>query len=130
MSITEKQIENQILTYLANKRIFAWKVQSVGVYDPTKGAFRRKPANHINGVSDVLSCLSDGRFLAIEVKKPYISKKTMQIKYRTQEELEKLASEDQVKFINKIKSLGGIAFYADSVDIVEDQLLLYGVLSK
>lgn len=128
VSITEKQIENQILTYLANKRIFAWKVQSVGVYDPTKGAFRRKPANHINGVSDVLG-LVDGKFLAIEVKKPYVSKKTMQFKYRTQEELEKLASEDQVKFINKVKSLGGIAFYADSIDVVEDQLLLFGVIA-
>ncbi|MEY3182230.1 MAG: hypothetical protein RLZ35_215, partial [Pseudomonadota bacterium] len=25
VSITEKVIENQILTYLANKKIFAWK---------------------------------------------------------------------------------------------------------
>lgn len=129
VSITEKQIENQILTYLANKRIFAWKNQSVGIYDPRKGAFRKKPANHINGVSDILG-LADSRMLCIEVKKPYISKKTMTIKYRTQEELEKLASDDQVRFINKIKSLGGIAFYADSVDIVEDQLLLFGILTK
>ena len=128
MSITEKVIENQILTYLANKKIFAWKVQSVGIYDPSKGSFRRKSANHINGVSDILGII-DGKFLAIEVKKPYISKKTMQFKYRTQEELEKLASEDQVKFINRIKSVGGIAFYADSIDVVEDQLMLFGVIS-
>lgn len=130
VSITEKQIENQILNYLANKRIFAFKNQSTGIYDPKKGVFRKKPANHINGTSDILGCLPDGRFFALEVKKPYISKKTMTIKYRTQEELEKLASDDQVKFINKIKSLGGIAFYADSVDIVEDQLLLFGILSN
>lgn len=128
VSITEKHIENQILTYLANKRIFAWKNQSTGIYDPTRGAFRRKPANHINGVSDILGIV-DGKFLAIEVKKPYLSKKTLQFKYRTQEELEKLASEDQVKFINNIKSLGGIAFYADSIDVVEDQLLLFGVIA-
>jgi hypothetical protein len=128
VSITEKVIENQILTYLANKKIFAWKVQSVGIYDPSKGSFRRKSANHINGVSDILGII-DGKFLAIEVKKPYISKKTMQFKYRTQEELEKLASEDQVKFINRIKSVGGIAFYADSIDVVEDQLMLFGVIS-
>ncbi len=125
-NITEKMIENQILTFLANKKIFAWKNQSLGVYDPKKGAFRRKPANHINGVSDILGII-EGKFLAIEVKKPYVSKKTMQFKYRTQEELEKLASEDQVRFINKVKSQGGIAFYADSIDIVEDQLLLFGV---
>lgn len=130
MSITEKQIENQALTYLRNKRIFAWKVQSVGIYDPTKGAFRRKPSGHINGVSDCIGCLPDGRILAIEFKKPYVSKKTGMISYRTQEQLEKLARPEQVEFINKIKALGGVAFYADSVEIVEDQLLLYGVISK
>lgn len=130
MSITEKQIENQILTYLKNKRIFAFKVQSVGVFDPSKRVFRKKPTDHINGVSDILGCLPDGRMLSIEVKRPYISKKTMTISYRTQEQLEKLASEDQVSFINTIKKQGGVAFYADSVEIVEDQLLLFGVISN
>lgn len=120
-------IENQILTFLANKKIFAWKNQSTGTFDPRKGVFRKsRNTHHINGVSDILGII-DGKFLAIEVKKPYVSKKTMQFKYRTQEELEKLASEDQVKFINKVKSQGGIAFYADSIDIVEDQFLLFGV---
>ena len=134
-NITEKQIENQILSYLQNKGIFSFKIQTTGVFDPTKGAFRKRPKHHIKGVSDILGCLSEGekgifpgRFLAIEVKKPYVSKKTGLISYRTQEQLEKMASPEQVEFINKIKSLGGIAFYADSVEIVEDQLLLFGVL--
>lgn len=129
VSITEKTIENQILTYLANKKIFTWKNQSTGTFDPRKGVFRKsRNVHHINGVSDILGIV-DGKFLAIEVKKPYVSKKTLQFKYRTQEELEKLASDDQVKFINKIKSLGGIAFYADSIDVVEDQLMLFGFIS-
>jgi hypothetical protein len=129
VSITEKMIENQILTYLKNKKIFAWKNQSQGTFDPRKGIFRKsRNPHHINGVSDILGIV-DGKFLAIEVKKPYISKKTMQFKYRTQEELEKLASEDQVKFINRVKSLGGIAFLADSIDTVEDQLILHGAIS-
>ena len=128
MSITEKIIENQILTYLSNKRIFAWKNQSTGTFDPKKGIFRKSNnSHHINGVSDILGCLPDGRILAIEVKKPYLSKKTMRFKERTQEELEKLASEDQVKFTNKIKSAGGVSFYADSIDVVEEQLRLYEI---
>lgn len=127
-NITEKQIENQILTYLESKRIFAFKIQTTGIYDPTKGSFRKRPKHHIKGISDTLGCLRDGRMLAIEIKKPYISKKTGLISYRTQEQLEKLASPEQVEFINKIKSLGGVAFYADSVEIVEDQLLLFNVL--
>jgi hypothetical protein len=121
-------IENQILTYLANKKIFAWKNQSQGTFDPRKGVFRKsRNVHHINGVSDILGII-DGKLLAIEVKKPYISRKTLQIKYRTQEELEKLASEDQIRFINRVKSLGGIAFLADSIETVEDQLMLHGAI--
>jgi hypothetical protein len=130
VSITEKIIENQILTYLANKKIFAWKNHSQGIFDPGRKVFRKsRNVHHINGVSDILGVI-DGKFLAIEVKKPYISKKTMQFKYRTQEELEKLASEDQINFVNRVKSLGGIAFFADSIDTVEDQLILYGVIAS
>lgn len=127
VSISEKIIENQMLAYLNNKRIFAFKNQSTGVFDPKKGTFRKsRNVHHINGVSDILGII-DGHFLAVEVKKPYLSKKTMQFKYRTQEELKKLASEDQIKFINKIKSEGGIAFFADSIDTLKDQLILNGV---
>ena len=130
MSISEKIIENQILTYLNNKKIFAWKNQSQGTFDPRKGIFRKsRNVHHINGVSDILGII-DGHFLAIEVKKPYLSKKTGQFKYRTQEELEKLASQDQVEFVNRVKSLGGIAFFADSIDTVEDQLILHGVITS
>jgi hypothetical protein len=120
---TEKQIENQILTYLRNKGIFVWKNQSTGVFDPTKKVFRKSSnPHHISGVSDILGILKDGRFLAIEVKKPYISKKTLKVKYRTQEELQKLASVDQVNFIEKIRLSNGVSFYADSLEVVEDQL--------
>ena len=54
----------------------------------------------------------------------------MQFKYRTQEELEKLASDDQINFVNRVKSLGGIAFFADSIDTVEDQLILHGAIAS
>ena len=122
-NITEKHIENQILTYLANKKIFCWKNQSVGLFDPNKKVFRRSNnVHHIKGVSDILGILPDGRFLAIEVKKPYVSRKTLQIKYRTQEELSKLASEDQISFINSVSSRNGVAFYADSLEVLKDQL--------
>jgi hypothetical protein len=122
-NITEKMIENQILTFLRNKGIFVWKNQSTGLFDPTRKVFRKSNnPHHISGVSDILGILKDGRFLAIEVKKPYVSKKTLKFKYRTQEELQKLASIDQVNFIEKIKLSNGIAFYADSLEVVEDQL--------
>ncbi len=68
--------------------------------------------------------------MAIEVKKPYISKKTLQVKHRTQEELEKLASEDQLFFLDTINKSGGIAFMADSIEVVEEQLELRRLKSQ
>ncbi len=119
MTITEKQIENDIITFLRKKGVFCWKNQSTGLYDPTKRTFRKAMGvNQLNGVSDILGIVN-GRMLAIEVKKPYISKKTMRVMERSQEQLEKLASDDQILFIKNITALGGVAFYADSIDLVK-----------
>ena len=129
-TITEKQIENQILAYLRVMKIYAWKSQTVGVFDPRKRVFRKSNNQyHINGVADILGVF-EGRFLAIEVKKPYISKKTLRVKSRTQEELFKLASPDQVTFINTINDRGGVAFIADSLEIVQEQLELRRLKSQ
>jgi Holliday junction resolvase len=123
--MTEKQIENQILSFLNKKGFFVFKVQSTGIFDPTKGIYRKSfNPHHIKGVSDIIG-IYNGVFIAIEVKKPYISKRTNTIKHRTQEELSKLASEDQRFFISKVRKNNGIAFIADSVTIVEEQLDLF-----
>ncbi len=102
----EKLIENQILHYLFRRGIFAWKNQSVGVFDPVKRIYRKSNNPfHIKGVSDILGILNDGRLLAIEVKTE---------KGR--------ASPEQQLFIQKIKDRGGIAFVARSVYDVEKEL--------
>ena len=125
--ITEKNIENAILTYLKAQGIYCWKSQTVGIYDPKRRIFRKSNnPHHINGIADILG-IYQGRFLAIEVKKPYISKKTNAIKHRTQEELEKLASDDQLVFLNHIKGRGGVAFMADNLDVVKEQLELWKI---
>lgn len=121
LQISEKEIENTILTWLRNKGVFAWKNQSVGVFNPRKNVFMKSHnPHHINGVADILGVI-DGKILAIEVKKPVYLKKTGW-KKRSQEDLEKLASDDQVLFVNNVRSLGGIAFYADSLEIVKENL--------
>jgi hypothetical protein len=113
--MTEKEVENLILEYLWNKGIHAWKNQSTGIYDPTRKVFRSRNKFQINGVSDILGCLNDGRFLAIEIKKPVKNP-------RTDERLFNLASEDQRKFINNVNKNGGLAFVADSLSVVIDKL--------
>jgi hypothetical protein len=37
--VPEKAIENQILHFLFKKKVFAWKNQSVGIFDPIKKVY-------------------------------------------------------------------------------------------
>ena len=108
---SEKEIENSILAYLqALPGCFAWKNQSTGVYDPTKGIFRKsKNKFHLNGVSDIIG-IYKGKFLAIEVKTPK----------------NKLRPDHQVSFIAQINMSGGLAFFATSVEEVKEKLLAPG----
>lgn len=104
---TEKDIENAILRYLeVVPGCFAWKNQSTGLYDPSKGIFRKAKSKYlINGVSDILGVYR-GRMLAIEVKTPQNKKRT----------------ESQNQFIETVINYGGIAFYATSVKEVDERL--------
>lgn len=105
--ITEKDIENQILTYLGIVGIFAWKNQSTGLYDPTRKVFRKSNSKHqIKGVSDILG-IFNGRMLAIEVKTPKTKNRT---------------TAEQKAFIDMVNSNGGIAFVADSIECVQKEL--------
>lgn len=64
----EKDIENAILEALQLvKDCYAWKNQSVGIYDPTKKSFRRRSKYQIKGVSDILG-IYKGKMLCLEVK--------------------------------------------------------------
>lgn len=100
--LKEKDIENQILAWLWSKRIFAWKNQSVGVFDPIRKIYRKSNNKfHLNGVSDILG-VYNGKFLAIEVKS----------------NSGKL-TENQKEFLERIKSYGGIGIVARSIEDVE-----------
>lgn len=104
--IKEKQIENSILSYLKTRGVFAFKVESTGLFDPTLGRFRRKNSVHrMVGVSDILGILPGGRFFAIEVKS----------------KVGRL-SEHQKKFLASVNEVGGIGFVARSIDDVEARL--------
>lgn len=94
----EKDIENRILRFCNVAGIFAWKVQSVGIYDAKKKAFRKSHnPYHINGVSDI-GAVFKGRGIACEVKD---EKGTL--------------SKDQRIYIAKFNDSGGIGFVARSL---------------
>lgn len=105
----EKIIENQIMHLLKLMGIFAWKNNSVGVYDPIKKIYRKQNGTyHMNGVSDIL-CIIEGRFVAIEVKTP-----TGKI------------SPDQKMFILNVLKEGGVAFVARSrMDVFKNLQLFF-----
>lgn len=95
------------MEYLHARGIFVWRQNTGGVYDPRKGIFRR---NHsINGVSDILGILPDGRFLAVECKS-----KTGRVR------------KEQDEFLDEIARRGGFATVVRAVDELEADLKEFG----
>lgn len=103
---TEKSIETEILNYLSSQKdVFAWKVNSVGIFDEKTGVYRKPNSPFIlNGVSDILGIHSSGKMIAIEVKKSSSSKR----------------SSGQVAFVSKINRMGGFACFASTIQEVMD----------
>ena len=103
----EKDIEKAILQYLEFLlSCFAWKSVTAGYFDTKTKSFKKQRNKYaINGVSDILG-VYQSRFLAIEVKRPGNNKRT----------------KEQDSFIQMIKSQGGIAFYATSIEDVKKGL--------
>lgn len=63
------------------------------------------------GISDLIGCTPAGRFFAIECKSPGLAN---------------LVTEKQAEFLSVVRSLGGLAIVADSVD---DVLVLVNIKS-
>jgi hypothetical protein len=101
----EGLVKNQICSWLASKHTFFFIHDSVGIYDPTRQAFRaNKSPYRIKGVADILG-IYKGRFLAIEVK--------VKGKYPTRE---------QKAFLERVNAEGGIGFVARSIEDVVAKL--------
>jgi len=104
--MTEHELQNMILHFLnLQPDFFAWRNQSVGIYDEKKRIFRKRGKFEINGISDILGIHSSGRFIAIEVKS---TGKT-----------EHALSKEQKAFILKINKMGGAATWASTFEKVE-----------
>jgi hypothetical protein len=69
---SEKQIENTILEFLKYKPgVFAFKVNTMGVVDKTRGVYRSISKNVVAGTPDIIACVSVksvGVFVGLEVK--------------------------------------------------------------
>lgn len=126
LKIPEKLIETSILDFLRAKKVFAWKNQSIGVFDTQKGIFRKSRNPHaINGVSDILGVFN-AKFLAIEVKTPEAHRSILrnldELKDYFGDDKKKNALREQINFIGHINYCGGKAFFASSIDDVKKEL--------
>jgi len=110
--IKEKDIEKLILDYLQllpQSRF--WKNNTMGIYDPTTRKMRTlNGKHHARGAADILGVIN-GRFVAIEVKRP-----------------KGKVSEQQELFLQSIVDAGGIAFVAYSLGDVTINLQKFGVI--
>lgn len=100
----ERSLVIHVLTTLANIKIFAWRNNTTGFFD-TKRMIWRKSKDQLNGISDILGILPDGKFLAIELKTEYCK-----------------ASIEQKDFIDRINDRNGIGMFAKSIDDVLNRL--------
>lgn len=111
-SIKEKDIEKLILDYLQLiPQARFWKNNTIGIYDPTTKKMRTlNGKHHAKGSADILGVIQ-GRFVAIEVKRP-----------------KGKVSQDQELFLQSIVDAGGIAFIAYSLGDVTINLQKFGVI--
>jgi penicillin-binding protein-related factor A (putative recombinase) len=100
----EADIQKEIIQYLWDLGIFCWRNNTLGVFDPMKGKYRKPSKYEILGVSDILG-LYKGQFLAIEVKSA-----------------KGKLTDNQKDFLQKVEENGGRAFVARSIQEVEDNL--------
>lgn len=118
--MTENQIQNNILHYLNAIQYVVpifWRQNTGGAnYNHiTKSGIKK--SYHVQfgrrGIADILGVMNDGRFLAIEVKRPK-NKPTIY----------------QQDFIDRINNAGGLAFVATSADEVHKHFGSEGYINE
>lgn len=96
----EKHIQKQILDYLHMQGYVAFKHRNVGIYKKSTGAYIPLSYGE-KGISDILGITREGKFFAIEVKKP-----------------KGKVSKEQTEFIDKVNKSQGLAFVAYCIEDV------------
>lgn len=105
----EKAIQKECLSWLASVGIFAFRINSGAVSATHNGKRRYMKFNSARGCSDVLAVLPDGRFAAIEIKRPG-----------------NLPTDDQRDFLASVQRAGGVALFCTSVPDLQEKLRLEG----
>ena len=102
MKEKEKDLQKAIKDYLELKGFIVVKFNSTGIYNKARDQYIPLPRR---GVSDLIACTKDGRFVAIEVK---VGKNK--------------ATQEQLDFLEDIRAHNGIAMLAYSIEDIEKGL--------
>lgn len=130
MKLTEKQIETQILDYLALCKGFrCYKINNVGIFDKKIGKLRTVQNKHApKGPADIWGSVH-GRALYIEVKTPaehkYLIKHYDEIKsgiWCPKKDKKKHHLKQQIQFIESNRAMGCLAFFASSISQVKYEI--------
>ena len=103
MAKEETEIQTQIMEYLETKGYIVTKFNN-GAHK-VKGGVRGRRAKSTIGVSDLIACSPEGKFCAIEVKRA-----------------EGKLSKEQIDFLDRVRSKGGIGIAAFCLDDVSSTL--------
>lgn len=103
----ESEVQKQCLDFLSLHNIFAWR-QNVGGFKKGNSYIRFA----FKGCSDILGICPDGRFLAVECKKPDGG----------------VLSKEQRDFLVNVKKNGGVAIIANTVETLRKELLKNNVI--
>lgn len=119
--IKETDIQVGIIAYLEITGCLVLRFNNVGMYDPTTQRYRRNVNR--KGISDIIA-FKKGQFLAIEVKTPKAMSKVNKVinGLKTAKNDDYWHIYSQYEFIKDIRNHGGIGFFADSVDMVMENL--------
>ncbi len=98
--LKESHIQKAIIDFLKVKKILCFKHRNVGIYKQATNSYIPLAFGE-KGISDIIGCLKNGRFLAIEVKRKGNK-----------------PSNEQLEFIERVNKMGGVGIIAYSLDDV------------
>jgi len=101
MPILEKQIQLAICDYLALKKVFFWRQNTIPTFNQNARAYQAMPKYALRGVPDII-VIHKGKFIGLEVKRP----KGKQ-------------SDHQMEFMKRCILAGGDYFVVTSIDDVQ-----------
>lgn len=96
--VKEQKIQKDILDFLRLKGFLAIKQNNIGIYARA-------------GVPDIICCSNQGKFIGIEVKRPGQKPRAI-----------------QKAFLDSINQIGGVGFYATSVNDVIKELTAKNII--